>query len=227
MQVAYAERAGAAAVVVINFEDLLMSMGGDDVSNPRIPAMHIPSGSGQTLKETLAAAPGARGELRAVNEAELAALLQSTSGQCVAGSGQSESSQLYSSPCQPPETSEDHSCLGSAEGQDQGLEGEMDLEGGNMETVEQAGSGSVCNAAHEAGKNQQLQPQHADGASHVVQRQCAAAEGNVGAQGSESGVQGLAEGVKVGEEHGLGVSLGGPVGGLPMDEDLQKKVDLI
>ena len=58
VQVANAEAAGAVAAVVLSDEDWLMQMGGDDENNPGIPSLLLPFAAAETLRRTLADAPG-------------------------------------------------------------------------------------------------------------------------------------------------------------------------
>jgi hypothetical protein len=118
LQVLNAENAGARAVVMLNDEDVLMSMGGDDTHHPQIPAMHLPSGFGKTLRQTLALGTRVRAEVRPVTEAEAAELVQSASTQyrgdsADSGSSQSLASRLLGSVQSPVSSAESEFCLAS------------------------------------------------------------------------------------------------------------------
>lgn len=53
-----AEKAGAKAAIIINTEDWLMPMGGDEQNHPAIPSIHLPLSAGQALREALASSAG-------------------------------------------------------------------------------------------------------------------------------------------------------------------------
>lgn len=90
VQVANAEAAGAVAAVVLSDEEWLMQMGGDDENNPGIPSLLLPSAAAETLRRTLADAPGRlQGFLKTLSPEKAVAATSAPAQQdaCPAGGG--------------------------------------------------------------------------------------------------------------------------------------------